>query len=139
MPYTQAIGRRHRVIRRANARAQARFHAAFDAGVITDETARATILYVEAERLIDRLIAPEVPPTPASVVAMSVSDPRRLATQRRYDADEPYKPPLWQDMEGNWHDSITEAHLARAGSFRSDNLADPNESAILADYWNRGQ
>jgi hypothetical protein len=59
MDMGHAIGRRGRVLARANERAQRRFHAAIEAGVIFDETAKATRLYVEAERLQDRIIAPE--------------------------------------------------------------------------------
>lgn len=70
-----AIGRRRRVLRRANERAQRRFHAAIDAGVIFDETALATRRYVEAERLIDAILAPEVHPTPVAVLLSSLGFP----------------------------------------------------------------
>lgn len=59
MGNTTAIGRRGRVLRHANERAQRRFHDAIDAGVIFDETAVATIRYLEAERLVDAIMAPE--------------------------------------------------------------------------------
>jgi hypothetical protein len=59
MGNSKAIGRRGRVLRRANERAQRRFHDAIDAGVIFDETAVATIRYLEAERLVDAIMFPE--------------------------------------------------------------------------------
>ena len=65
MGNSKAIGRRRRVLKRAHDRAQRRFHAAIEAGVIFDETARATRLYVEAERLVDAVMAPEVHALPA--------------------------------------------------------------------------
>jgi hypothetical protein len=71
--YQKAIGRRRRVLKRAHDRAQRRFHAAIEAGVIFDETARATRLYVEAERLVDAVMAPEVHPTPVAVVVSVLS------------------------------------------------------------------
>jgi hypothetical protein len=83
MGYTKAIGRRRRVLNRAHERAQRRWNAAIDAGVIFDETAKATILIHEAERLVDRIMAPEVHPTPAVVVIEAlrwpyVSDPEAV-------------------------------------------------------------
>ena len=75
MGYTKAIGRRRRVLRKAHDRAQRRFHAAIEAGVIFDETARATRLYVEAERLVDAVMAPEVHPTSVEVVVAATRWP----------------------------------------------------------------
>lgn len=45
----------YRLIRRANKRAQRRFHVAATKGVYTDASARETRLWQEAERLLDRL------------------------------------------------------------------------------------
>ena len=67
--------RKNLALIRANARAQRRFHAAIEAGVIFDETARATRLYVEAERLVDAVMAPEEHPTPVVVVTNALHWP----------------------------------------------------------------
>ena len=45
----------YRLIKRANKRAQRRFHVAIVQGVAVDGNARETRLWMEAERLIDRL------------------------------------------------------------------------------------
>ena len=70
-----AIGRRRRVLIRANDRAQRRWHAAIDAGVIFDETAHATRLVIEAERLVDAIWFPEQHPTPVAVVVEALRFP----------------------------------------------------------------
>lgn len=73
----QAIGRRGRVLKRAHQRAQRRFHAMFDAGLWSDPQARVTRLYVEAERLVDGVMAPEVHQTPMRVVVDALRWPVR--------------------------------------------------------------
>lgn len=69
-----AIGRRRRVLKRAHARAQRRFHEMFEAHVWSDPTAQATVLYVEAERLVERLLT-EPHPTPLPVVLTALRWP----------------------------------------------------------------
>jgi len=70
----RSISQRRRVLRRANVRAQRRFHEMMETGLFFDEQATVTRLYVEAERLIDRLlVSPH--PTPVAVVVESLRWP----------------------------------------------------------------
>lgn len=95
MGNTQAIGRRRRVLRRVNERAQRRFHAAFDAGVITDAEATATKLYLEAERLMDAVMFPEVH-------ALPVVQLEDILASLRYET---LRPVLAEsEMRGQWGD-----------------------------------